>query len=202
MSIIMFYDFETSGLPLFDKPSEDPGQPHIVQAAAVLVDDADRKIVGQFEAVAYPLGWDIPDEVAKIHGITTERAWQTGIQEEVITQMVHQFWKVAAVRVAHNESFDARIMRIAMMRSGLNAADLEEYKSAPAECTQRLSTPILNLPPTDRMLAAGRRGAKSANLTEAFEHFTGRKMVGAHGAMADCLACMEVYFAIKQGAAS
>lgn len=32
------YDTETTGLPLFSQPSEDPRQPHIVQLAAIVVD--------------------------------------------------------------------------------------------------------------------------------------------------------------------
>ena len=63
-----------------------------------------------------------------------------------------------------------------------------------------MSTPILKLPPTERMLAAGRTHFKSANLSEAYKHFTGNELVGAHSALADVQACMAVYFAIKDGA--
>lgn len=38
MNAALFYDNETNGLPLFKEPSNHPGQPHIVQLAAVLVD--------------------------------------------------------------------------------------------------------------------------------------------------------------------
>ena len=56
-----------------------------------------------------------------------------------------------------------------------------------------------------KMRAAGRNHFKSANLGEAYKHFTGRELKNAHSAMADVQGCMEVYFAIKgalaQGAA-
>lgn len=35
-------DCETTGLPLFKEPSEDPRQPHIVELAAMLIDGAHR----------------------------------------------------------------------------------------------------------------------------------------------------------------
>lgn len=38
MNPALFFDTETTGLPLFEQPSEDPRQPHIVQLAACLVD--------------------------------------------------------------------------------------------------------------------------------------------------------------------
>jgi DNA polymerase-3 subunit epsilon len=65
-------------------------------------------------------------------------------------------------------------------------------------CTQALSTPILKLPPTAKMIAAGRRHYKSANLGEAYRHFTGQELAGAHQAMVDVQACMAVYFAIVE----
>lgn len=47
------------------------------------------------------------------------------------------------------------------------------------------------------MLSVGRSHYKTANLTEAYRHFTGLDMENAHSAMADVRACMAVYFAIK-----
>ena len=43
MNIALFYDTETTGLPLYDQPSDDPRQPHIVQVGAILVDLDTRK---------------------------------------------------------------------------------------------------------------------------------------------------------------
>ena len=70
-----------------------------------------------------------------------------------------------ALRIAHNEQFDARIIRIAQYRAGELDADLDRWKVGPTECTARLATPILQLPPTAKMVAAGRH-FKTANLGE------------------------------------
>ena len=45
MNTAIFFDTETTGLPLFKEHSEHPSQPHIVQLAACLVDLDTRKTI-------------------------------------------------------------------------------------------------------------------------------------------------------------
>jgi DNA polymerase-3 subunit epsilon len=47
----------------------------------------------------------------------------------------------------------------------------------------------------------GRKHPKSPNLGEAYEFFTGRKLVNAHDAAVDVAACKAVYLALKERAA-
>lgn len=199
MTLALFYDTETTGLPLFSEPSGDPRQPHLVQLAACLVDLDTRKTYASLDVVVRPNGWEIPEGVAAIHGITTEHALDIGVDEQTAIEMFLELhsWRT---RIAHNESFDARIMRIALKRYGYDEGICERWKGGAAACTQALSTPICKLPPTAKMIAAGRRHHKSANLGEAYRHFTGDELVGAHGAMTDVQACMTIYFAIKAAA--
>lgn len=194
----LFYDTETTGLPLFHEPSEDPRQPHIVQLAAALVDLDSRRTIASMDVIVRPDGWEIPAEVAAIHGITTDHARAVGVAEATALRMFVGFYN-ARKRIAHNEQFDARIVRIGLKRYDVGL-DPDVWKAGPSECTQALSTPILKLPPTEKMRAAGRMHSKSANLGEAYKHFTGNELVGAHSAMVDVQACMAVYFAIKDGA--
>jgi DNA polymerase-3 subunit epsilon len=91
----------------------------------------------------------------------------------------------------------SRIKRHVDPREKLALAVSDEWKAGKAICTARLATPIMKLPPTAKMRAAGRHHPKTANLGEAYLHFTGKPLEGAHDAMVDVLACTEVYFAIK-----
>lgn len=192
----LFYDTETTGLPLFKEPSEHPDQPHIVQLAACLVDLNTRKLINSMDVIIRPDGWVIPDDVAKIHGITTERALNEGVPEASAIGVFMDMWAQARTRIAHNEQFDARILRIALMRFEDDAV-ADHWKAGNAECTAKLATPICQIPPTEKMVKAGFNKFKTANLREAYLHFTGKELENAHSAMADVLGCMEVYFAIK-----
>lgn len=200
--IIFAYDFETSGLPLFKEPSDDPRQPHIVQAAAALVDSTTRKVLTSLNLIARPDGWKIPEDVAAVHGISTEHATAVGIDEATVVRAMHALWRNAHFRIAHNESFDARIMRIALKRyrseiPGVDDSVHEVWKKGRAECTARRATPYCALPPTERMLMTGRVHHKTPKLSEAYRHFTGRDLDGAHSALADVRACLAVYWAIE-----
>jgi DNA polymerase III subunit epsilon len=199
MKTALFYDTETTGLPLFSEPSDHPGQPHIAQLAACLVDLDTRKTIASMDVIIKPEGWTIPDDVAAIHGITTEHAMEVGIPEGMAVAMFLELWQ-ERLRIAHNESFDARILRIALKRhldsiptdSGKTLSDI--WKAGESKCTQILSTKIIKLPPTPKMIAAKRFHQKSPNLGEAYQHFTGKALDNAHSAMADVQGCMAVYF--------
>lgn len=192
----IFFDTETSGLPLFNDPSEDPRQPHIVQLAAALVDMDTRTTLHSMDVIVRPDGWTIPAEVAAIHGITTERAMDEGIPEGEALEQFMTMWD-KRLRIAHNQSFDARIIRIAQSRFGHDEDRLALWKGGKALCTQNMATPIMKLPPTAKMKAAGFYKPKSANLQEAHRFFCGKPFDGAHSAMADVQACKAVYFAIQ-----
>lgn len=188
--LALFYDKETTGLPIWKEPSEHPDQPHIVQMVAKLIDTTTRRTVQSLDLIIKPDGWTIPDDTAEIHGITTEHALAVGVGEKAAVSMLNDLSAVADKRIAHNEQFDTRIMRIALKRYfGDEAADA--WKQRPAECTMRMSTNICNL----RGTHAGKN--KWPRLTEAYEFFMGEPMADAHTAMGDVNGCIAVYFAIQ-----
>lgn len=195
MSLLLFYDTETTGLPLWSEPSGGDDQPHIVQLAAALVDEGERRVESMINLVVRPLEWDIPDEVVKIHGIDAEVAYRIGVDEPLVVQTFFELFDRSDVRVAHNERFDARILRIALKRYLPESADA--WKAGDAYCTQSRSTPIVKEPPTDAMMAAGRKHHKTASLQDAYKFFTGKTFKNAHNGLADVRACIAVYFGIK-----
>lgn len=203
MKTAIFYDAETTGLPDFKAPSEAEHQPHIVQLAALLVDLDTRETLHTMDVIIRPDGWSIPEESSAVHGITQEHALEVGVSEESAIKEFMDLWG-GRLRIAHNEQFDARILRIALMRflgdvahssSGLSIAD--EWKQSPAQCTARMATPVCAIPPTGRMKAVGRFHHKTPNLGEAYRHFFGRDFDCAHNALADVNACRDIYFAMQ-----
>ncbi len=192
MSLILPFDTETTGLPDWKSPSEADHQPHLVQLAALLVNDK-FEIIKELDVIIKPNGWIIPDEVAAIHGITTERAMDEGIPEqEALAQLLEM--SQGALRIAHNKTFDQRIIRIATKRYSDEATQEAWANKDNFECTMAMSKPIMQMQPKTRY------GFKSPKLEEAYEYFTGKKLENAHNAMADTKACFEVYKAIVLGA--
>jgi DNA polymerase-3 subunit epsilon len=190
----LFYDFETTGLPDWHTPSDDPIQPHILQMAAVLTED-DLAPISSVNLLVKPDGWEIPDEITVLTGITPERAASAGLPEKQVAAVLLNLWRDGAgiERIAHNEPFDARIMRIALKRYWKDEDLMDRWKTAPRFCTLNKSKALINLPPTDRMVEAGVKGPKSPSLAEAHLFFTGKPLENAHDAMGDVVGLIEVY---------
>jgi DNA polymerase-3 subunit epsilon len=187
MSLALFYDTETTGLPLWKEPSGDPRQPHLVQIAALLVDLETRQVVEEFSVLVKPDGWTIPDDVVTIHGITTEHALEHGIPESEALARFLALHELADERIGHVESFDMRMVRIAIKRFR-DDAQADAWKAQPAQCTGKLAKAALGM-------------NKMPKLTEAHQQLLGTAMTGAHEAMADTRGCMDVFFACADRAA-
>lgn len=202
----LFYDTETTGLPVWDKPSEDPSQPRITQLCAELVDDDTQEVLASLNTLIKPDGWTIPAELEILTGITTAKCEQSGVRIGLALPIFFDMWKRSDQRVAHNESFDMRMVRIELIRVAdcgamYNAKPGElfwdTWKAGPAFCTCDRSKKIVNLPPTQKMVAKGMTTPKPPNLGEAYLHFTGLQLEGAHNAGIDVMACKAVYFGIR-----
>jgi DNA polymerase-3 subunit epsilon len=194
--MILFFDTETTGLPNFKARSADPIQPHLVQLALIIAAD-DGTEVSATSVIVKPDGWTIPADVTAIHGISQERAMDEGIPEAAAVGMFLVNQGQCAVRAAHNESFDRRIMRIAMTRASMERDFIEMVEKRESFCTCNAAKPIINLQPTERMRAAGFNGAKPPKLEECIRHFFGEELPGAHDALIDARAAARLYFHLQ-----
>lgn len=192
---LLFLDTETSGLPDFRAPSEEPSQPFIVQLAALLTDVQGNSIAG-INLIIHPGERIIPNEVAEIHGITTEKAVKYGVDIKTAFETFRNLLDKAENLVAHNIGFDVKMIKIASVQAKAENfwTELERLKQ---HCTMRMSQPICKLPLTGKQAAAGFNGFKQPKLIEAYTHFYGKGFDKAHDALADVTACKDVYFKIK-----
>lgn len=179
------FDTESTGIPYWKERSDFKKQPHIVQLAALLVDENTRDIVDSMDVIVKPDGWEISQETIDIHGITMEKAMDVGIPEVEALEMFLELWKRCHLRIAHNTTFDNRMIRIALKRYMPDFMPDEVWKDRELYyCTLNNAKKIM--------------GGKSGHtLDKAYKYFTGKDLEGAHNAMVDVKACMAVYFGIQ-----
>lgn len=204
--MLLAFDTETTGLPVWSLPSEAAEQPHIVQLAAVLRshnrEEEPHKVINY---IIKPDGWIIPPEITAIHGITTERAMDEGVPlNDVLDEFFSMFTGMGLVErlIGFGLNFDKRMIRIAEKRryGGDTADDLMPIGHAMTRLTEiELSSKMTkhcNLAPTDKMMASGRKTSKTPKLSEAFEHcYPGKNLDGEmHDALTDVKATMAVYW--------
>lgn len=181
---ILFFDTETTGVPDWKKPSDDPFQPHLVQLAALLVDPFTRKTLSSIDLIIRPDGWTIPEETVEIHGITTEHALAVGVPEELALRLFLEMWN-GHLRVAHNTTFDNRMIRIAIKRY-IGDDMAEQWRDSDYYCTMINARKLI--------------GGKQPSLAEAFSHFCKvplEDIYQAHSAMGDTMACKDIYWAMQ-----
>lgn len=190
--MFLFFDTETTGFPNKKYPHTWGGQPHVVQLAALLTTDKGEE-TSFMDCIIRPEGYTIPADVAAIHKITTERAMDEGVSKEEAYKVFHELHEKSRIQIAHNSEFDDLILASFYHRVGMG-----HIKRIPSTCTMKMCKPILKIPPTPRMIAAGFYGHKSPNLGECYEFFFKRKLEGAHDALVDVRACKDIYFAAQK----
>ena len=192
--MILFFDTETTGFVHHDLPLGHPDQPHLVQLAALLCQD-DGTVRGEINLIVEPFGYEIPEAASRVHGITTEIAQQCGVPLIAAAFAFFRLRAKAHTIVAHNIKFDGLVMDIEQERMPVRI-----YPDWPTRfvCTMESSAPIINIPPTPKMLAKGMTKPKNPTMMEAYNHFFGHNFEGAHDAMADVIACKSVFFKLQE----
>lgn len=188
MTITLFFDTETTGLPIWSSPSGDPAQPHMTQFAGMMF--RDDHLLASMNFMSRPDGWEIPAEITELTGITMEDANKFGLPEETVYRMALKMIRDADTIVAHNIPFDARIMRIAAKRFGTED-EAEEIKAKRRECTMTLGA---------RELKARGMTGTGKSLGEVHKAIVGCEISGAHNALVDVVACRQIWLKIKENA--
>lgn len=191
---VLALDSETTGLPRYDRRADDPCQPRICSLGYVLFDPEtpDGADISVYDLVK-PDGWTVPPDVVAIHGLSTEKLLAEG---NLIRDVLDRFlvaWELADQLTGFNLHFDLKLLRGELRRCGLS----DHYGEKPEICALRASDRLCRIAPTDKMMAAGYRKNKIPKLHEAYQILLGKRLEGAHNALMDARATVEIYRWLK-----
>lgn len=183
----LFFDTETNGLPRnWRAPLSDLNNwPRLVQLAWQLY-DGQGNLLGAGDRIIRPEGFTIPVQASSIHGITTERALREGI---ALTDALGEFRDQLAgaqYLVAHNMSFDEKIVGAEFLRTTRNNP-LEGRRKL---CTMERTTDFCAIP--------GNYGYKWPKLSELHVRLFGEDFEEAHNAAADIGATAKCFWELKR----
>ncbi len=180
----LVFDTETTGMVDRKLPPEHPNQPDLVQLGMLLVEtEGWQTRVRHSMLVQLAAGVAISAGARKAHGISEDDCRIYGIPSLVACSLFNQLCLQADLIVSHNIGFDQSIMRTALYRLGEKPDRMQGRRLI---CTQLESTDLLKLP--------GRHASfKWPTLAEAYRHFVGNDLEGAHDALVDSEACLAVF---------
>lgn len=189
----LFFDTETTGLANFNKPAVDPSQPKLAQIGGLLMDLQERRELGTVDLIVYPSSWEIPQEAALVHGISTKLARDAGVNLDSALLAFEDMITVADVVIAHNFAFDRIVVERAFAMIDLANGDevTSRLDGKPHFDTMKVATPVVK-----------KRGKKPLHnedykwpkLIETYAFLFGKHFSGAHNAIVDVRACSEVFF--------
>jgi DNA polymerase-3 subunit epsilon len=177
--LYLFIDTETSG--------PNPRKDRSVQIAWVETDLSGRTLV-EASHIVRPVGFEIGQGAAEIHGITTERARRDGETLHLVLSRLRKAFSRAQLVIGHNISFD-----LSILSNDFNAiGDTMPIDRSSAFCTMSASRDWCALK------EKGPRGrVKNPKLTELYRICFGREFHGAHDALRDVRATKECFFHLR-----
>ena len=173
--MILFFDTETTGLI----------EPRLVQLGMILTTD-DLEVVSECCITVVPAK-PIEEGATKAHGKTNAYCLLHGIKLAPALGLFEAHNEKVELIVGHNLKYDLGVM------------NNEGAFTKPAKffCTMEATTPICKLPHKNGNWNK-RSGYKWPKLEEAYEYFFGKKITGAHNALVDCRATLEIYKNLKE----
>lgn len=182
--VFTFFDTETNGLPYdYNAPVTDiDNWPRLVQLAWIQT-DADENELSRGNYLIKPDGFYVFDNV---HGITNDKAQSEGLELKPILQEFADILDKTTVLVAHNISFDEKIMGAEFIRNGFENA----LKDKNQICTMTSTVDFCAIQSGNRF--------KFPKLEELHMKLFNETFEGAHDAMVDVEAMVRCFWALKK----
>lgn len=187
--IYLFFDTETTDLPDFKKQATDPSQPHILQLAAILIDQTGL-VLAEINLLVKPDGWTINPKAEAVHGISMERATKYGLKLGTVVKLFLALADKADLLVAHSFDFDEKMIRRELHHLG-EPQTAEAFRDRKNHCTMKQGTALCKIP-------SARGGFKWPKLQELHGHLFGVGFEDAHDAMADIRATVRCFFEMNK----
>lgn len=186
----LFFDTETTGLPKnWNAPAHDTKNwPRMIQIAFLRCNDS-GKVLGNGSYIIKPEGFEIPDKVVEIHGITTQKAKKEGIALAKALEKFSGHLEDSEVLVSHNMRFDAKVVGAEFHRKGFDN-EMEILEQINKICTMTSSTTFCKIP--------GPCGYKWPKLEELHKKLFRRSFADGHDSMRDTEACAKCFFKLKE----
>jgi DNA polymerase III subunit epsilon len=139
----LFFDTETTGLPKnWKAPVSDLNNwPRMVQIAWRRYSQ-DGTLLSTGNHIIKPEGFIIPKDVARVHGITHEKALAEGEMLMDVLKIFSGHARESEVFVAHNISFDEKIIGAELIRSKLG----DIFRGKEKICTMHETTDFCKIP--------------------------------------------------------
>jgi DNA polymerase III epsilon subunit-like protein len=185
----LIFDTETTGLPANYKApvSDSDNWPRMVQIAWQLYDK--NGLVWETESyIIKPEGFVIPEEVAKIHRVTQERAEAEGVPLREALDHFVQSAKESEFLIGHNIQFDEKIVGAELFRLGLDSNIADNGRI----CTMKNSVEICRLPNPNNPYTL-----KWPNLAELYRCLFQEDFAEAHDALVDVRACARCFLELR-----
>jgi len=184
---ILFFDTETTGLPKnWKAPVSDLNNwPRMVQLAWLLFDIEGNQVAAA-DHIVLPIGYQIPPFVAKIHGITQARAEREGEDLKFILDEFLEALGQADTVVAHNVSFDVKIIAAELLRNHLP----DEFEHKKSICTMMKSAKYCGI--------KNRFGFKWPTLAELHYHLFQEGFTNAHNAAKDIEVTARCFWELRK----
>jgi DNA polymerase III subunit epsilon len=183
----LFFDTETTGLPKNWKASvtDLSNWPRMVQLAYLSYDTNGNKISG-VDYIIKPDGFIIPTAASGIHGISTERADCEGKPLLTVLQGFQSLINQADYLVAHNISFDEKIVGAEFLRNKMQDSVATKRKI----CTMQSTTNFCAI--------NGPYGYKWPKLSELHYKLFSTDFEEAHNATVDITATAKCFWELKR----
>ena len=166
--MLLFFDAETSGLPVEGGALAE--QPHIVQLAAALTED-DGQVRASMNVIIRPDGWEVSAGAAAVHGLDTETCRHCGTDITVALTLFGDLHDRVSRRVAHNLAFDERMVDLESERTSIDIWE-DPIDDQRRVCTMTAAADLVGIPPTDAMMATGRKRPKAPTLEETHQELS------------------------------